>query len=81
MTNPNPLREDEVEMVDNSVDQALRAALVRSAEVMEWLADNQPDCFGWEPPYPSTTPTIKVEAEAARAAILRLDQVREGRGK
>jgi len=51
------------------VAEGLREALQRAAEVMEWLADNQPDCFGWEPPYPSTAPTIKIEAEAARLAL------------
>ena len=49
--------------------EALVTALLRAAEVLECLAENQPDCRGWEPPFPSTTPSIAVEAKAARAAL------------
>ena len=44
-------------------------ALNRAAEVLEWLAKNQPHCFGWVAPYPSDTPAIALEARAARAAL------------
>ena len=47
----------------------VKKAAIRALAVFDWLADNQPDCFGWEPPFPSTTPTIKIEADALRAAL------------
>lgn len=45
------------------------AALIRAAQVMEWLAVHRPDCFGFEAPFPSTTPCIRVEAEVIRKAL------------
>ena len=51
-------------------NERLRAALCDAAEQMEWLAENDPHCMGWVgPPWPSTTPAIKVAAEKARAAL------------
>lgn len=52
-------------------EEALRVALEaldNAAEVMDWLADHDPDCFGWEAPFPSSQPTIRVEADRARTA-------------
>lgn len=55
MTDPNPLREDEVAEVAKAIQDLMPA----------WLAEDG-----------------RVDDDAlARAAILRLDQVREGRGK
>ena len=51
-------------------NEKLRAALRDAAEQMEWLAKKDPHCMGWVgPPWPSTTPAIKVAAEKARAAL------------
>lgn len=47
----------------------LEGALKRAADVMEWLGENEPDCYGWNPPFPSTSPGIVTEAHAARAAL------------
>jgi len=47
----------------------LLSALERSAEIMQWLNDNCPDCFGWSGPYPSKTSAIGEEARIARTAI------------
>lgn len=48
---------------------ALLGAARRALDVLEWLTENHPDCFGWAPPYPSTTPCIQQEADALRAAL------------
>jgi hypothetical protein len=44
-------------------------AAERAAEVMEWLDENEPDCFGWTGPYPSKRPAIGAEAKLLRAAL------------
>ena len=52
---------------------ALRTALERAWGVLDWLAENEPGCYGWNAPFPSTTSGVKVEAEAARQALRRSD--------
>jgi len=51
-----------------AVDRLVKAT-ERALYVMEWLEDNSPDCFGWEPPFPSTKPSIAVEAEKLAVAL------------
>ena len=59
---------DEITRLEARV-AGLEKALSDAAEQMEWLAENHPDCMGFIPPWPSTTPAIKVAAEKARAAL------------
>jgi len=49
--------------------EVLEGALNRAATVLEWLAENHPGCYGYEGPFPSHTPSIKIEAAAARKAL------------
>jgi len=43
--------------------------LAQASSVLDWLAEHAPDCYGWEPPFPSTVPSIALEAQALRNAL------------
>lgn len=47
----------------------MEAALVRVKAVLSWLSDNHPGCYGFEPPFPSTTPSITEELKAVNNAL------------
>lgn len=56
---------------ERSAKALLITALERAERAFHWIAENEPGCMGWEPPFPSTTPSVLVEAGAARDTIER----------
>lgn len=47
----------------------MEAALRRVEVVLDWLLENHSGCYGFEPPFPSDTPSIRKELEAVRNAL------------
>lgn len=67
------VRTDDAELAANAhliaAAPDLYEALKRADEVLTWLDENCPDCFGWTGPYPSKSSAVGAEAKLARAAL------------
>ena len=49
--------------------ETLAGALEAAAYALHTVSESNPDCMGWEPPYPSTVSTVSVEAKAATETL------------
>jgi hypothetical protein len=55
--------------MNKNKEKRLRDALERAEDVMRWLADSRPDCYGWIHSPLSVSPAILEEAEIIREVL------------